>query len=93
MKNALNQAPPLSHRTPPPSPLLLSLLRLLLLRLGRFGRFLAIAPHHDHAEETAHHGAAEQQQDDGDADGPDAGREEGLDRVRVVDEGLWEVFR
>ena len=64
------------------------LLRLLPLRLSRFGGFLAIAPHHDDAQETTHDGAAQQQQDDGDADGPDAGREEGLDRVRVVDEGL-----
>lgn len=61
---------------------------LLLLRLGCFGRFLAIAPHHYHAQETADDGAAEKEDDDGDADGPDAGWEEGLDRVRVVDEGL-----
>ena len=44
----------------------------------------------DEAADEADRAAAEQQQDDGDADGPDAGREEGLDRVRVVDEGLWE---
>jgi hypothetical protein len=65
---------------------------LRLLRLSRFGGFFAIAPHHDDAQETAHDGAAQQQQDDGDADGPDAGREEGLDRVRVVDEGLCWVL-
>jgi hypothetical protein len=69
------------------------LLRLLLLRLGRLCSFLAIASHHDHAQETAHHGAAQKQQDDGDADGPDAGWEEGLDRVRVVDEGLFGASR
>lgn len=75
------------------SPKRLPLLRLLApLRLSRFRSFLAIAPHHDDAQETAHDGAAQQQQDDGDADGPDAGREEGLDRVRVVDEGLCWVL-
>lgn len=65
-----------------------SSLRLLLDCFGRFGCSLAIASYHDYAEETSYHGAAEQQEDDGDADGPDAGREEGLDWVGVVDEGL-----
>lgn len=65
----------------------------MLNRFGRFGRSLAIASNHDHAEETSYYGAAEQEEDDGDADGPDAGREEGLDWVGVVDEGLSDFFR
>lgn len=68
------------------------LLRLLLLGLCRFGCLFAIAPHHYHAEETADHGSAQKQDDDWDSDGPDAGREEGLYGVRVVDEGLEEEY-
>jgi hypothetical protein len=64
-------------------------LRLLLHRLRSLRRSLAIAPHHYHAQETSDHGAAEQQEDHGNANGPNAGWEEGLDEVRVVDEGLW----
>jgi hypothetical protein len=63
-------------------------LRFLLPRLLSLRRSLTIAPHHNHAQETPDHGAAEQQEDDRDANGPDAGREEGLDEVGVVDEGL-----
>ena len=59
--------------------------RLLLLCLEGL---LAIAPYHDSGEESADNGSGKDNEDDGNADGPDAGREEGLDRVRVVDEGL-----
>ena len=68
-----------------PSPRSNPLLRLLLLRLQRL---LAITPDHDEAEEASDDGAAKQQQDHGDADRPDARREEGLQRVVLVDEGL-----
>lgn len=64
----------------------LSSLRLLLLRLRCFRRLFAVTPNHDHAQEASYNCAAEQEEDDGDANGPDAGREEGLNGVRVVDE-------
>lgn len=65
------------------------LLRLLrLLRFGSFGGFFAITPYHNHAQETADHRATKQKEDDRDANGPDAGREEGLEGVLLVDEGL-----
>lgn len=89
LKRSLPRAFPITHPITNPFPSgVFKSLRLLLLRLCRFGGFLAIAPHHHDAEETPHDGAAEQQKDYGDADGPDAGREEGLDWVGVVDEGL-----
>ena len=66
--------------------------RLLSLRLSSLGRSLPIAPDHHHAQEASDHRAAEKKENDRDANGPDAGREEGLDEVRVVDEGLWFVL-
>jgi hypothetical protein len=66
--------------------------RLLSLRLSSLGRSLPIAPDHHHAQEASDHSAAEKKENDRDANGPDAGREEGLDEVRVVDEGLWFVL-
>lgn len=64
----------------------------LSLCLRSLGRSLPIAPNHDHAQEASDHRAAEKKEDDRDANGPDAGREEGLDEVRVVDEGLCLVL-
>ena len=61
----------------------------LSLRLSSLGRSLPIAPNHHHAQEASDHSAAKEKEDDRDANGPDAGREEGLDEVRVVDEGLF----
>lgn len=63
----------------------------LLLRGGSLGLggLLPIAPDHDHAEERSHDGGAQQDEDDGEADGPDAGREEGVEGVVGVDEGLF----
>ena len=57
-------------------------LRLLLPRGGRrlgLGRLLAVAADHDHAQEGAHHRAAQQHQDHGDADRPDPGGEDVLE--------------
>lgn len=55
-------------------------------------RLLLIALDHDHAQETAHDSTADKEEDDGNANGPDARREELLDWVRVVDEWLgWEL--
>jgi len=62
------------------------------LLLGRglgLGGLLAVAPYHDHADEGAHDGGTDEEDDDGDADGPDARGEEVLENVVVVNEGLW----
>ena len=53
----------------------------LSLRLRGLGGSLPIAPHHHHAQEASDHSAAEKKEDDRDANGPDAGWEEGLDEV------------
>ena len=58
---------------------------LLLLRLEGL---LAIAAYHDDGEEAADDGGAENDEDDRDADGPDAWQEEGVEEVVVVDEWL-----
>lgn len=65
-------------------------LRLLLAGGGSLGLggLLAVAADHDHAEERADDGGAEEDEDDGDANGPDAGEEEVLERVVKVDKGL-----
>lgn len=64
-------------------------LRLLLGSgcLG-LGSLLTVAADHDHAEERADDGRAQQDEDDGDADGPHARREEVLERVVGVDKRL-----
>lgn len=64
-------------------------LSLLLCGRGfRLGGLLPIALDHDHAEERAHDSGAQQDQDDGDSDSPDARRKEVLERVVRVDKGL-----
>jgi hypothetical protein len=67
----------------------------LLLRRGGLGLgcLLLVAADHDHAEKGAHDGRAEENQDNGDADSPDTGQEEVLERVAVVDKGLQEGRR
>lgn len=64
----------------------------LSLLLGRgglcLGRRLPVALDHDDAEEGAHDGGAEEDEDDWDSDGPHARWEEVLQRVVGVDEGL-----
>lgn len=67
----------------------------LLLRGGGLGLggLLLVAPDHDDAEEGADDGGGEQDEDDGDADGPDARGEEVLEGVVRVDEGLRWVGR
>jgi len=62
-----------------------NLRRLLLLRLEGL---LAIAAYHDDGEEAADDGGAENDEDDRDADGPDAWEEEGVEEVVVVDKWL-----
>lgn len=53
----------------------------LSLCLGSLGRSLPIAPDHHHAQEASNNRAAEKKENDRDTNGPDAGREEGLDEV------------
>lgn len=55
-------------------------------------RLLLIALDHDHAQETAHDSTADKEEDDGNANGPDARGKELLDWVRVVDEWLGWVL-
>ncbi len=64
-------------------------LRLLLSSssLG-LGSLLLVAADHNHAEECADDGRAEQQEDDRDADSPDARQEEVLQRVIGIDKRL-----
>ncbi len=72
-----------------------AILRLLLAGgsgLG-LGGLLAVASNHDHAEERADDGGTEEDENDGDADGPDAREEEVLERVVIVDKGLREKKR
>lgn len=67
----------------------LFVLRLLLRGGGLgLGGLLLVAPDHDDAQEGADDGGGEQDEDDGDADGPDARGEEVLEGVVRVDEGL-----
>jgi len=63
-------------------------LRCLLL-LGLEG-LLAIALDHDDGEEAADNGGAENDEDDRDADGPDAWQEKVVEEVVVVDKWLTE---
>ena len=65
-----------------------SSLRLLLGSGLGLSRLLPVASDHDHAQERPHHGRTQEDEDDGDTDGPDAGREEVLERVVVIDKGL-----
>ena len=67
------------------SGLLLPTRRSLSLR-----SFLPIAPYHNHTKERAHNGRADEREYDGYANGPDAGWEEVVQWVAVVDEGLDE---
>ncbi|MBE3041360.1 hypothetical protein IMZ48_02005 [Candidatus Bathyarchaeota archaeon] len=77
-----------------PGPLVHSnLVRVAILRLllggGGLGGLFLVTPHHDHADEGADDGGGEDNEEDGDADGPDARGEEGVEDVVGVDEGLW----
>lgn len=64
-------------------------LRSLLL-LGLEG-LLAVAPYHDDGEEGADDGGEQDNENHRDADGPDAGEEERVQDVVLVDEGLESV--
>src|SRR5690242_20093812 len=77
------------HSTKSKSPISVrkSLGLLLRGRLG-LGSLLPVASDHDDAQEGTHDGGAQQNEDDGYANGPDTRREEVLQRVVRVDEGL-----
>lgn len=64
------------------------LLSLLLSGSLGLGSFLLVASDHDHADEGADNGGTEEEEDDGDADGPVAREEEVLKGVVLVNEGL-----
>lgn len=71
------------------APICRTTLGLLLGRGGfRLGGLLPVAPDHDDAEEGPHDSGAEEDQDHGDSDGPDARGEEVLERVVGIDKGL-----
>ena len=53
------------------------------------GNLLSIASYHDHAQEAPYDGAADQDEDDGDTDGPDAWGEEGMEEMVIIHEGLF----
>lgn len=63
-------------------------LGLLLGRGLGLGCLLLVAVDHDNSNEGAYHGRTQECEDDGDADGPNTGREEVVERVTGVDEGL-----
>jgi len=50
-------------------------------------RLLPVAPNHDHGQEAANNGTTEDDENDWDADGPDARQEEQVKEVVVVDKG------
>lgn len=88
----ISHAPPICQSVTPISRIVLiqrpatcPLRGLLLLSLEGL---LAVAPYHDNGEEAADDGGEEDDQDDRDANGPDAGKEERVKEVVLVDEGL-----
>lgn len=57
------------------------------LHRPRLCRFLPVTPYHDQAQKAAHNSRREKDEDDGYADGPNAGREEVVQGMALVDEG------
>ena len=66
-------------------------LRLLLSCGLGLGRLLSVAANHDQAQEGSNHGRCQKNENNGDADSPDAGEEEVLEDMIVVDKGLGRV--
>ena len=60
----------------------------LLLGSGGLGGLFPVTPHHDQADEGAHDGGPEDDEEDRDADGPDARGKKRVEDVVVVNEGL-----
>lgn len=63
-------------------------LGLLLSRGLGLGCLLLVAVDHDNSDESAYHGRTQECEDDGDADGPNTGWEDVVERVAGVNEGL-----
>jgi hypothetical protein len=59
--------------------------------LFRFQRLLPITPYHDDGEEAADNSSAQNYENDGDANCPDARWEEGMEGMIFVHEGLRTV--
>lgn len=68
-----------------------SSLLLPLLYCFRFGGILLVTPYHDQSQETPHNGDANQYQNDGDSDCPDAWWEVGVHGMALVDEWLEQI--
>lgn len=64
-----------------------SRLGLLLSGLG-LGCLLLVAVDHHDSNKSAHHSGAQEGEDNRDADGPNTGRKDVVERVAGVDEGL-----
>lgn len=83
------------HPTHPPNAtsvfFLFGSLGLLLGRGLSLSCLLLVAVDHHNSYERANHGGTEQSKENGDTDGPDTGREEIVERVTRVDEGLAET--
>lgn len=58
------------------------------LRSFRLCCLFSITPYHDYAQETPHHGGPQEDQNDGDANRPHAGREVGMEWMALIDERL-----
>lgn len=54
-------------------------------------RLLPVAPYHDDREKAADNGGEEDDEDDWDADGPDAWGEEGVKGVILIDKWLYRI--
>ena len=75
--------------TPPPFPhALLSLLLPSVCR-PRLCCLFPITPYHNDAQEAPYDCRSEQDENDWYANGPDAGREEVVERVALIDKGLF----
>lgn len=62
---------------------------LCFLRLFCLQSLFPVASDHDDGEEGADDGGTEENEDDGNADGPDSRWEEAVEWVLFVDEWLW----
>jgi hypothetical protein len=68
--------------------LVANILCLLLRSSLGLGSLLLVAADHNDTEEGSDNRGTEKNEDDRDADGPNAGREEALQRVAFIDKGL-----
>ena len=62
---------------------------LCFLRLFCLQCLLPVASDHDHGEEGADDSGTEEDEDDGNADGPDSWWEKAVERVFFIDEWLY----